>query len=473
MAPSLIELPQEVLGNILSFLLPSDIVSFGRSCRRAINFIGSSNQLLWRDAFLHIYDHPEDAWATYTQSYETGRSSWDWHRELMSRSLAIKALRQRWPQQADKDNYEQHVDTILSIIDTAKSQPSSAELARGRLPQADDRSSRNLQLLASILLEDETGLERLMFDDATSSARTMSDDFGRPRTRAMTSATKDRNRSDGARRLHTLYGLSRRDKADRKHFHRRYVYDWQLSNAATDYGPYSRDGSGQINWTLLEAAMACISLNFGEAVDGQLTPPEGLFYSIPNRTLRSSTITDDWAGVTGIWLGTYAFLDYSSLLAFNAGLVDFGITRSFDLRDEPEVCGDLLLMELKLDDSVRANPVLKTNVPICNDLPPLYFKGSSRGSEYPSIPITTIKGFVALAVGGREVKWKIIVEYNGVDQWQLEGVQPGGVRSGGIFGVWSNVEHEPNSPVGPFCYFPQELCKTTSIVLAGGSSMNM
>lgn len=33
--------------------------------------------------------------------------------------------------------------------------------------------------------------------------------------------------------------------------------------------------------------------------------------------------------------------------------------------------------------------------------------------------------------------------------------------------VWSNVEHEPNSPVGPFCYFPQELCKSTSIVLAG------
>lgn len=301
------------------------------------------------------------------------------------------------------------------------------------MARADDRSSRNLLLLETVLLENEGGLERLMFDGGKSAPKAASDDLGRPQTRAMTAAIRDRNRSDACRRLHTLYGLSARDKFERKHFYKRYVYDWALTNERTDYGPYDRDGSGRVNWILLEAAMACICRAFQEAVAGQLSAPQGLFSSIPYRTLSDPTLPADWARVTGSWMGTYSFLDYSSLLAFNAGLIDIS-GRSFDLRDEPEVCGDLLRMDLKLDDSVRAHPSLKTNVPICNDLPPLYFSGNSRGTEYPSQPRTTIKGFAALAVGGREVKWKFIIEYHGVDQWQLEGVQPGGVRSGGIFG---------------------------------------
>lgn len=51
-----------------------------------------------------------------------------------------------------------------------------------------------------------------------------------------------------------------------------------------------------------------------------------------------------------------------------------------------------------------------------------------------------------------------IPSYGGADQWQLEGVQPGGIRSGGIFGLWTHCDHEESSPVGPFCYFPLELC---------------
>lgn len=434
MAYTLIDLPQEVLGAILSLLEAPDVVRFGRSCHRALDFINPSNQLLWRDVFLHVYDDPKLAWNAYVASYQNARPHWDWHQELKSRSLAIKVIRRRWTENTDPDNYETNINSLLSIIDTAKSRPSEIDLAEGRTARADDRSSKNLQLLSSILYQYEGGLERLMFDSGKSTTRLASDDLGRPQTRAMTSANKDRSRSDACRRLHTLYGLSARDRYERRHFYRRYVYDWALTSAATDFGPFDRKGSGRVNWMLLEAVMACISQAFQEVAAGQLSAPQGLFYSIPHRTLPNPTVPEDWAGVTGVWLGTYAFLDYSSLLAFNAGLVDVGIGRSFDLRDEPEVCGDLLRMELKLDDSVRTHALLQTNVPICDDLPPLYFTGDSRGTDYPSHPRTTIKGSAALTVGGREVKWKIIVEYHGVDQWQLEGVQPGGVRSGGIFG---------------------------------------
>ena len=34
----------------------------------------------------------------------------------------------------------------------------------------------------------------------------------------------------------------------------------------------------------------------------------------------------------------------------------------------------------------------------------------------------------------------ICASYAGNDQWQLEGVQPGGIRSGGIYGLWSHVD---------------------------------
>jgi hypothetical protein len=422
MANHLTDLPREILGCILSHLEPRAVICFGRTCRQALDLISPSNQLLWRDAFLHVYDDPESAWAGYVESYQTGRSEWDWYQELKSRSLALKALRRRWVEETDKETYEQIINAVLSIIDTAQSRPSPRDLAEGRTAQADDRSSRNLQLLTGILYDNEGTLERLVFDGGKPTARLASDDLGRPRTRAMTSAIKDRSRSDACRRLHTLYGLSARDKRERKHFYRRYVYDWSLTNAVTDFGPFDRDGSGHVNWMLLEAAAVCIVQAFQEVVAGQLSPPMGLFYAIPYRSLPNPAVLSDWAGVTGTWLGTYAFLDYSSLLAFNAGLVDVGFGRSFDLRDEPEVCGDLLRMELQLDDSVRADRVLRSNVPFCEDLPPLYFTGHSRGTDYPSHPRTTIKGFAALTVGGREVKWKFVVEYHGRDQWQLEGV---------------------------------------------------
>jgi hypothetical protein len=324
----------------------------------------------------------------------------------------------------------------LSIIDTAKSGPSSAEISRGKSSRTDDRSSLNLELLSQIITEDDSGLVRLLFDVRPGSSETV----GRPRTRALTLSMKDHIRSSMAKRLHTLVAftsglrkLPERHDQERRHSARRYVYDWSSTNEHVDYGPYSHDGSGKVDWTLLEAAMTCISSNFAYVMS-HLSPPQGLFYSIPHRTLTDPTLPEDWAGVCGFWLGTYSFLDYTGLVAFNAGLLDIGLSRQIDLRPQPEATGDLLRMQLKLDNSVINSPSLRSNVPICTDLPPLYFSGQSHGTDFPAHPLTEVKGFAALVAGGREVKWKFIIQYHGSEQWQLEGVQPGGVRSGGIFG---------------------------------------
>lgn len=41
-----------------------------------------------------------------------------------------------------------------------------------------------------------------------------------------------------------------------------------------------------------------------------------------------------------------------------------------------------------------------------------------------------------------------------------EGVQPGGIRSGGVFCQWTHCDHEEAGPTGPACYYPAALCKS-------------
>jgi hypothetical protein len=53
----------------------------------------------------------------------------------------------------------------------------------------------------------------------------------------------------------------------------------------------------------------------------------------------------------------------------------------------------------------------------------------------------------------------ISFSYANADQWQLEGVQPGGIRSGGIYGLWTHVDHDEHGPMGPFYYAPYDICR--------------
>ncbi len=123
-------------------------------------------------------------------------------------------------------------------------------------------------------------------------------------------------------------------------------------------------------------------------------------------------------------------------------------------------------LDLRLDKTISHDPRLATSLPVCTDLPVLFFSGYSRGNGSPHGAAIGVRGRASLVPGGREVRWRFIIHYGGHDQWQLEGVQPGGVRSGGIFGLWTQCDHDQHGPLGPFCYFPAELCKPTSVVLA-------
>jgi len=362
---------------------------------------------------------------------------------------------------------EDEIDTLLSMIDTAKFSPSPSDAEQGLLASTDDRNlSLNMKILAEVNWSCRPGIEMLIHQSRTSGKIKPPTDDRMRVTRSMAATAQYENcRPESAARLHVLYGITVRERIEheaRGHA-RRKVYNWHLTGQDNDYGPFKRDGSGDIDWFLLEAICSVIGRNFEFCVDGHLNMPSGFCYAIPHRTLADPTTPEDWARITGPWLGTYSFLDYADLFAFNA--LEFPDSERPTLDHEDEACGDLMRLELKYDQSISSDPRLHTNLPISPDLPQLFFSGRSRANGGLNRPMIGVRGSVSLVPSGREVRWRFIISYAGQDQWQLEGVQPGGVRSGGVYGLWSQCDHEEHGPVGPFCYFPAELCKPTSIVL--------
>lgn len=473
---AILDLPQELLSHILAFLEPEAILHLGRTCKDAYEIISPSNQILWRSAFLHVFDDPHDAWSIMPGSaHASNIKDWNWHGELVRRLAALQAIRSIWRSADQQAHDEEHLEALLSIVDTAKFAPTPRELAGGRVPLEDDRKlSLNLQVLADTD-HHRPGLENLIHDSGRHSrlkryAGSDGNPWNSPRkpvTRSMTSADDEANRPESASRLHVLYGLTVRERIEHRArgAARRKVYDWSLSGPENDHGPFKRDGSGRVDWALLEGIYSVIARNFSLCVEGQISMPQGFCFSIPHRTLTDPTTPADWARVAGPWLGTYSFLDYADLYAFNTWNEQHGPRPTLD--DEPEACGDLMKLDLRLDDTHAADPRLQTALPVSMALPPLFFTGLSRAHVGMHRPAIGLRGCVYLVPGAREVRWRFIISYAGEDQWQLEGVQPGGVRSGGVFGLWSQCNHEEHGPVGPFCYFPMELCKPTSVVLVG------
>ncbi|GAA5862459.1 hypothetical protein JCM3774_002525 [Rhodotorula dairenensis] len=74
----------------------------------------------------------------------------------------------------------------------------------------------------------------------------------------------------------------------------------------------------------------------------------------------------------------------------------------------------------------------------------------------------TFRGTIEWLPEDRVAKVSFIVRYAGEDQWLLTGVQFGGPGSrAGFVGVWTSADHSPESPSGPFMYWPHVRPKAT------------
>lgn len=343
---TILALPPELLFQILGKLPHNDLVHFASTCREAHSFASPRNQLLWQAVFLAKFDDPRDRWATLVKTARENESQrkqeeqWDWFVELRRRVGALRAVRSGVLAVEDEEEdgeeterrKEEVIAALLDIIDTAKACPTESDLASGKKAEVDDRGlSANLGLLpinshftpefdglvrglpASIVRKNQ-GIGYYGGDILAASGMPGSwlsgreRTFGRPMTRAQAAREMDKIvRSEAGSRLHVLCGLTELEEMDDKSLGRarRVTYDWNETDEVNEYGPFKKDGSGDVDWRRLEAICTVVARQFGLAVRGRMTLPQGFCFSLPYRTLSDPTTPQDWAGGQGTWCGTY------------------------------------------------------------------------------------------------------------------------------------------------------------------------
>lgn len=338
MASNILALPTEIVTYILHHLSYTDLIAFSSTCRETQAFASPRNQQLWQAIFLQKFDDPRDRWNSLTKTARTAlkdtEESWDWYSELQRRVLALRYVKAGAPplDENDSTKTEEIISALLDIIDTSKSCPTAEETQRGMKVQEDDRYlSKNIGLLPTNyhFTAEFDGLVRGL--PASTVRRNANDNYyggdilaatgmpgswdatpGRPMTRSQAALSEalalDKIvRSENASRLHVLCGLTSLEMLDERAVGRarRIVYDWNLTDELSEWGPYKRDGSGEVDWKRLEAVCTVASRQFGLAVRGRMTMPQSFCFSLPDRTLRDPTVPEDWARVQGVWCGTY------------------------------------------------------------------------------------------------------------------------------------------------------------------------
>ena len=407
MSRMLIELAPELLENILSFLQPHDLVSFGSTCHEANAFIRPNNQVLWRSTFLQVFDDPRNAWKSLLPTARAANycreTQWDWYRELRRRLLAFKMMRES-DGEARQWFSGKTADTIIEIYETA----SSSEV---HLRQTQQGTSLNLDFLDRYF-SSSLHAERIIHDfhadiEPFSIPLDAIPDLDRPLTRSMVARQRV---PESASQLHVLYGLTEREVCSKraKASARGIVYDWAVTGPDADYGPFQKDKSGLINWQALEAVTSLMIRNFDAVRSDHLRTPRGFQYNLPNLIPKNS-LPDDWAGVSGAWVGTYAFLDYRDLVHYNFAHQP-GHPQGPGLDTYEEACGDVMQLQVKLDQDgeLKDDWRLRTNLPVCEDLPMLYFSGTSGGYRSRRSRIA-VRGTVSLVPGGRQVRWRFLI----------------------------------------------------------------
>lgn len=414
----LLQLPVELLDAILSFLDPYELIAFAVTSKLAYSFASPSNQILWRSAFLHLFDDPTQAWAelppTARKANAAIEASWDWYIQLSVRCSALKTLSAK-----DEDWRRTHIgksyDVLVNIIESSRNPTWNKHSASGSPFREPFRcESKSIETLTKFFF-DNPRAEKMVgrYEQVVRSGPEELEDkrppqlfpFRRPFTRSM--ATYADPISENASRFHVYYGLTPQIRLNvrAQAGHRRVVFDYTNVSEANDYGPFKSDGSGQVDWKVLEAIASLIGYTFENMATGHFEVPQGLSYSLPNIVGIDPDCPEDWAGVTRRWLGIYSFIDHTELYQLNAAFQQ-GLQPS--LEHTHEAHGDVRTLELRLDKSLKCDPKLSTDLPVCHDLPVLYFSGRSRAvAAMPSI--TSVRGTASLLPDGRHVRWRFIV----------------------------------------------------------------
>jgi hypothetical protein len=265
-----------VLQQILSLLDPADVVSFSRCSRDCWLFVFSGNEALWHTLWLTLFDDP---------SPRENLESWQTEllRRIKTRATVSTGKGQLIQPQLPDDLIEETLETLLTIHATSAPQPVS---------------SNNIEFLDSLITDS-----------------VLAQSFWLNRTGWTNCDPKSRSFALSAR-LHSLHGPTLPDvgSSRTRGNARETVYlAWNFSES-NEWGPLEKDGSGRVDWVLVEAAtlvmrLNCIQANRDFAWDQRIILPIGFDSSRSGlNVVEEEEWGEDWAGVAQDWIGTYAFL---------------------------------------------------------------------------------------------------------------------------------------------------------------------
>ena len=422
------KLPTEIILNILSYLQPRDILATGHTSRTLHQHTDPRNNELWRQAYLNAYDKPIDkdgAAIVFERTKPLFEHYSDvelssWFRAVKGVGKVLKDVGR--PSSESGPITPLQASVLLALVDTADVRP--------RRDGYDSfyHDSTNLAMLQTAFNKNHTLWQGI--HDFSNDIHVLLSDIlevsvslrpGRRTLRSMVHNHNDWGRraevSPEQSRLHVLYGLTNRElkpygaPTPSRTAARALVYSWSSTDHTRDYGPFK--ANGEVNWRVFEAVHTIMVRNwYFTTNNGSLGHPTGFSHSAPGTRPIDPQLPEDWALVTGTWIGTYSYLDYNDLFAFNTNRrADQG--RS--LQDFDEQHGDIMKMPLTLDSELEAadDLRLRTHLPVykAKEFPVLYFSGTSGGHTNGGRPFVQVRGRVyRCPPRGSESRWTFIIK---------------------------------------------------------------
>ncbi|WWD21323.1 hypothetical protein CI109_105807 [Kwoniella shandongensis] len=495
---SLLRAPSEIIQRVLVLSgsqCITTVARMARSCRDLKQYVyGDSDQALWRDIHDMIYDNPRVA-GTYPDQRKTDEI--DWRKKIQDREFVGRMFRE-W----DEDKFPEvarHLDLVLeTLLDMYLDLPASVSYENSD-PHA-THDSRNVHFLNSYL---RTPLfayiyHHLRLAETKQVLRPLPGQVGNPNRR-----TDRRVMNPILSRLHCLmppeYDDATVEDREWRGYVREVVYNGKNFQERNDWGPFREDG--KVDWTLVDAISSVMMSNAKEVLESEddgswreaihpmsfgVEAVRGWGYEHLQRPadLPEGEVWD-WAGVQGLWCGSYAFLDYADWVSLNEPRLILlrGRITSLDLTRYHEAVGDLMRLNLVVDKQPTTTPTattsssdtstststssgstklrpIETALPTLDLLPPIHFHGDSvqhhGASTYPlQTPMSFVRGVVRLTADNPpQVRWTLVIRYGNEDRWRLECVQVGGRGSKrGFFGIWTDALKEEHSPNGPIWYW--------------------
>ncbi|THH18366.1 hypothetical protein EW146_g2599 [Bondarzewia mesenterica] len=400
MITGIINLPQELVEELLLSLDPLDVSSFAQTCRTYNALIYSSvDQHFWRELYLiQLFDDPRACLTPLGQEIP----SIDWKRELQ-RIIRARTI----VEDPTKCRPGERVAVLQTLVDLACNVPP--------LPSVfSDYISHNLLWLAS-MLRNGALLDHTLWE--------LSEEEEQLRAR-----------------LHTYFGLTPRDvHRERKIEALAYVYDMRHYQYDNEFGPFMPDGSGCVNWVHLQAlhhavSMHCVDIDESTEFEFVILQMSMPYCQSVIPVGLDLDVEKDWAGIEGIWRCAFCFIDHRELILYN----NFNNAGSDPL--DPSVFADPEFREVYRVITVHFRMISTEHDPVHPTRPKLHIVGNVHDE-------ITMVGHVSFTADN-QLRWHLVSGEDGHAVWSMEGIQIGGVRSYfGVLGCWTTVFHDQHDPV--------------------------